>query len=824
MARILLAEALPVTREGLQRIIAANRDMLVAANAGNAQEVLQEVSKSHYDLLMLGTSVPGNGWLDLLKDLKNQRPNLPVLIVSAAADEDEAMRAFRAGASGYLTTECAPDELSDALRKVLGGGKYVSSSVSERLALDPENAAGKPLHELLSDREYQVMRSLASGKTVSEIAGEMSLSVKTISTYRSRLLEKLNLKNNVELAGYYTRHIDTRTVRCKGCGQDNPHAARFCAQCGAALDVVGESSPEASGPATGRTRTSTRSPKLLKTPRWFAFALGAAAIVAVVIVWRTQWVPSAVELKHDDGTPEAEIHADSGGYLIHFSPASVPFVIDKIRAYGAALPAERTQFELEIWDKGQKVIYSTTVPLTVFPAIATPAEARKESRWVEIPVPGIEVNSDFLVHVLAASSPLNGLVIGADDSTWNLHSSLTSLTSSGTYEMRDGWGNYKPDLWFADKNKVNWMVRAVGRNRGPSAPTAPAASTPVSTSTPGPRPSPTQSRPLPPLDAFMKGFTFADWKSFDAPPSDRGLYRPPGADQSLRDLAATGTNWISLLVNVGQETVSSTTLFRTQPRTATDAELHRIVDLAHGLGMRVLLLPSVALSSDPTHFSYQIGMAFSSEDRWQEWFASYRELINHYAEFSQEAGVDMLCVGDVLVGTTDRQEDWRRIVAEVRQRFKGPITYNGGGEEDRVGWWDAVDYIGMSPFYALTEKNDPTVGELKTAWTEKGYLALMENLSKQFNKPVIAMRMGYESKDGANRWPGTSYTMQLGLDLQEQADCYQAALEAMWGKPWLKGIFWWQWWVNQIGGPNDSGYTPVGKPAEAILKRFYLEK
>ncbi|MBI2850689.1 MAG: hypothetical protein HYX80_06575 [Chloroflexi bacterium] len=298
----------------------------------------------------------------------------------------------------------------------------------------------------------------------------------------------------------------------------------------------------------------------------------------------------------------------------------------------------------------------------------------------------------------------------------------------------------------------------------------------------------------------------------------------------MKNLAATGANWISLLVNVGQETIASTKVFRTQPRTAADAELKRMIDLAHGLGMRVALLVNVDLSNDPVHTQREIGIAFTSEAQWQEWFASYRELLNYYATFSQEAGVDMLVIGDALVGTTQRENDWRRVIKEARERFKGPITYAAlyaqgslsDGEDVRIKWWDAVDYIGWQPFYPLTDKNDPTVAELKAAWTEKGYLAAIENLSKQFNKPVIAIEFGYRSQDGANKWP-LNWTSTAPVDLQEQADCYQAALEVLWGKPWLAGIFWWEWRAQAgLGGPKDTSAIPYGKPAEEVLKKFYL--
>jgi hypothetical protein len=356
----------------------------------------------------------------------------------------------------------------------------------------------------------------------------------------------------------------------------------------------------------------------------------------------------------------------------------------------------------------------------------------------------------------------------------------------------------------------------------------PTTQTPLSPSTPPP--TPTQTRPLPPLNSFMKGITFGAWKSFDE--KRFGLYTPPGADQSLRNLAATGANWISLIVSGGQETIASTTIFRTQPRTATDSELKHMIELAHSLGMRVMLRPGIGLSNDPTHWPGLIGTAFTSEDQWQQWFASYRDFINYYAIFAQEAGADMLCIGWEFGGTTHREADWRRVIQEVREMFKGLITYSSlcfqpsfpHGEDARIVWWDAVDYIGVDVWYSLTNKNDPTVEELKKAWTEKGYVALLESLSSKFNKPIIFTEIGYPSYDGANTLPGALQPV-APVDLQEQADCYQAALEVFWGKPWLGGMFWFQWRAEPgVGGLNDTDFCLNGKPVIEMVKKFYLSQ
>jgi two-component system, NarL family, invasion response regulator UvrY len=208
MIRIFIADDHAVVREGLKHILSEMPDVLVAGEAGNGQEVLEKVGRKEYDLILLDIAMPGRDGLEVLKDLKLQKPKLPVLILSMFPEEQYALRALKSGASGYLTKDSIPDELIKAVRKVLKGGKYVSSSFSDKLLFSFDSDAEKPIHETLSDREYQVLRMIGSGKTLQSIADELSLSVKTISTYRTRILEKMGMKNNAELTHYaIKRHL-----------------------------------------------------------------------------------------------------------------------------------------------------------------------------------------------------------------------------------------------------------------------------------------------------------------------------------------------------------------------------------------------------------------------------------------------------------------------------------------------------------------------------------------------------------------------------------------------------------------------------------------
>jgi DNA-binding NarL/FixJ family response regulator len=202
MVRILIADDHAIVREGLKQIVSETADMTIAGEASTGQEVIEKVRKNKYDVVVLDISIPGRDGLDILKQIKKEKPHLPVLVLTMHPEKQYAVRALNLGAAGYLTKESAPDELITALRRISAGRKYISTSLAEILAFKMERNADRPLHDTLSDREYQVMHMIASGKRLKEIAEELCLSVKTISTYRSRVLEKMGMKNNAELTHY----------------------------------------------------------------------------------------------------------------------------------------------------------------------------------------------------------------------------------------------------------------------------------------------------------------------------------------------------------------------------------------------------------------------------------------------------------------------------------------------------------------------------------------------------------------------------------------------------------------------------------------------
>jgi len=206
MIRVLLADDHAIVRAGLKEILADTGDIEVAGEAANGQEVLARVSAQDFDVAVLDLSMPGRNGIELIKRVKAEKPKLRILVLSMHSEEQYAVRALKAGASGYLSKESAADQLVAAIRRIAAGGAYVTPETAERLALGAAPRAEAAAHTLLSDREFQVFRMIARGASVSEIARELSLSVKTISTHKTRIMDKMGLANQAELIRYALEH------------------------------------------------------------------------------------------------------------------------------------------------------------------------------------------------------------------------------------------------------------------------------------------------------------------------------------------------------------------------------------------------------------------------------------------------------------------------------------------------------------------------------------------------------------------------------------------------------------------------------------------
>jgi len=202
MTHVLIADDHSIVREGVKSILANVPDVIVAAEARNGREALEKAGNETVDLVILDISMPDRSGLEVLKQLKIEHPNLPVLILSMHPEEQYGLRVLKAGADGYLNKDAVPEELLLAIRKLIQGRKYISPTLSERLARNLSRTGARLAHQALSDREYEVLCGIGKGKTISEIAAELNLSVSTVSTYRIRILEKLNLRTNADLTYY----------------------------------------------------------------------------------------------------------------------------------------------------------------------------------------------------------------------------------------------------------------------------------------------------------------------------------------------------------------------------------------------------------------------------------------------------------------------------------------------------------------------------------------------------------------------------------------------------------------------------------------------
>jgi len=299
-----------------------------------------------------------------------------------------------------------------------------------------------------------------------------------------------------------------------------------------------------------------------------------------------------------------------------------------------------------------------------------------------------------------------------------------------------------------------------------------------------------------------------------------GLYSLPESDISLAHLTETAANWIGLIVTCYQDNLESTQISANES-TPSDEDLIHVIGQAHALGLKVMLKPHLDLANDPTHWRGEIGQAYATEAQWAEWFASYRAFIEHYADLAAAHGADQFCVGCELEGTTQREAEWRAVVAGIRSRYAGPLIYAGNhsGEETGMTWWDAVDLIGVDAYYPLSTAADPSLDDLKSAW--QPIVASLGSLAAKWQKPLILTEIGYRSIDGTAMHPW-DWQIQGEVDLQEQEDCYLAALESVYEQPWLGGIYWWSWSPDPLeGGPEDDGYSPHDKPAEDVLRRWY---
>lgn len=200
--KIIIADDHAIVREGLKQILSDSLHITSIDDVGDGIELLNKIQKNDYDIIILDISMPGKSGIETLRDIKSIKPNIPVLMLSIHPEEQYAIRVLKAGASGFISKDSAPDELIAAVEKIIGGHKYITPTLAEKLASEISPAKDKPAHEYLSNREFEVFKMIAAGNTITEIANSFNLSVKTISTYRARIYEKMNLSSRAELTQY----------------------------------------------------------------------------------------------------------------------------------------------------------------------------------------------------------------------------------------------------------------------------------------------------------------------------------------------------------------------------------------------------------------------------------------------------------------------------------------------------------------------------------------------------------------------------------------------------------------------------------------------
>lgn len=311
----------------------------------------------------------------------------------------------------------------------------------------------------------------------------------------------------------------------------------------------------------------------------------------------------------------------------------------------------------------------------------------------------------------------------------------------------------------------------------------------------------------PPL-LFQKGMSYATWSP--------NRYATPESDRLLEELKAIGVEWVAIVVTWYQDSNISTKIYRDDNLTPTDKSVEHAIKKAHDLGMQVMLKPAV----DPKSDEWRRDISFGQDtNKWQAWFASYRDFIVCYAKLAQEWKVEQFCIGVEYKRTTHRKMDWQNIIGEVRAHYFGYLTYAADFDEyQTIQWWDDLDFVGIDAYFPLTPKKNPTLEELIAGWKEKAQE--IESWQSRIKKPIIFTEVGYRSTEGANTKPW-DWKYSGNLHLVEQADCYKATFNTFWGKPWFAGMYWWLWSPDFEGGNKDKSYTPRGKPAEQVLRQYY---
>lgn len=318
---------------------------------------------------------------------------------------------------------------------------------------------------------------------------------------------------------------------------------------------------------------------------------------------------------------------------------------------------------------------------------------------------------------------------------------------------------------------------------------------------------------------FQKGMSYRP-----APYPNYYPYDTPESDESLRRMAEANVEWVAILTWWFQENLTSTQIYPHSDYTPTNEALRHAIQRAHELGLKVMLKPMIDTENASKYPRWMIPPS-------PAWFASYKTFISSYAQFAQENDIELFCIGCEFKYTEVDSASWRQIISEVRKYYSGPLTYAATTDSyQQITWWDDLDYVGIDAFFSLTDKDDPTLEELKQVWNRTAND--IESWQSSVNKPILFTEIGYRSGNGTNKQPW-NWTEPLEPDLQEQFDCYLAAFQILWGKPWFYGFYWWIWeGYPNITLPNyDKAYnqtltdfTPQNKPVQYLITSWHSSK
>jgi hypothetical protein len=303
-------------------------------------------------------------------------------------------------------------------------------------------------------------------------------------------------------------------------------------------------------------------------------------------------------------------------------------------------------------------------------------------------------------------------------------------------------------------------------------------------------------------------------------------YASAESDQQLERIADTGVEWINLVAPQMLDNIDSTAIYRSSENgmTPTDEALIHAINKAHLLGLKVMLYPHLELAHDPDHWFGEAGKNFSAA-QWDEWFVSYTEFMSHYADLAASNGVEQLSLGMELMYAEKQEAHWRELIPIIRQRFSGTLIYAENyqtetytSEISNVNWWDLLDYIGIDAYYDLVPegKTNPTLEDMVEAW--KPIVERLEKYSQKWNKPILIPELGYRSSHGSVHHPWDN--PRGDVDLQEQANAYEAFYKSFTDKSWFAGVFWWAHSKNEPSSIENTSYSPMGKPAEAIIRQY----